>query len=71
MMGSVAIAVTTQRWGENLLLVFHHLLCAGCFAAFLCPLLYQMVPFLIHHAPVNITVNSWKIAYLTINKSNV
>ena len=67
MIDSVATAMTAQRWGENLLLVFSYLLCAGCLAGFWCPLLLQMVTFLIHHAPVNITANSWKITYLTIS----
>ena len=71
MIGSVAIAMTSQRWGENLLLVFSYPLYADCFAGFWCPLLLQMVTFLIHHAPVNITANSWKITYLTISWNNV
>ena len=37
MTGSAAVAAITQRQGENLLLVFSYLLCAGCFAAFGCP----------------------------------
>ena len=37
--GSVAIAMTTQRCGENLFLMFSYLLWAGCFAAIWCPLL--------------------------------
>ena len=56
----------TLGGGENLLLVFGDLLCAGRFTAFWCPLLRQM-SFLIHHIPVNITVNPGKIAYLTIS----
>ena len=60
MIVSVAIAVTTQGGGENRLLVFSYRLCAGCFTAFWCPFLKQMVSFLIPHTPVNITANAWK-----------